>query len=205
MQNLDHQTRLTKGQILTRPIIEMLGSPKEHIEDTMRAFLKKLEQSDVFTIVKKDLAPAQQQGKLWSIFAELEIWFKDFSTLIDFCFAAMPSSIEILEPTDFNINAGELTGMLNQLQARVHEADMVVKNVRLESKALDANSVTIFRNFIRFLLLSGPKTLEEVSAPTGIIPDQVRPFLDRLIEAEVIELKDDGKYYLVPKHERRTV
>ncbi|MDO8660373.1 MAG: hypothetical protein Q7K43_00650, partial [Candidatus Woesearchaeota archaeon] len=141
----------------------------------------------------------QTQQQLFSNFAELDIWFKNIDSMIDFCFAAMPSSVEILEPTSFNLNASELTAMLNLLQTRVHEADMVVKNERIQYKALDKNSLTVFRNFIRFLLMEGPKTIDELSAPTGVTSDHIRPFLDRLVDAKVIDVDENNKYYLVKK------
>jgi len=196
---LTDEERLAKGEILARPIIEMLGTPKEHIEDAMRQFIKKLEQTDNLAIVKKEIANAEPNEDLFTIFAELDIWFKDIPILIDFCFGAMPSSIEIIKPTEFVINAAHLTDLINQVQGRVHEADMIIKSVKAEAKAIDKNAVTIFRNFIRHMLLQGPKSVGEISGPTGIVADEVKPFLDKLIEAKVVALKDDGRYHLLKK------
>ena len=111
----------------------------------------------------------------------------------------MPSSVEILKPTEFYLSAAHLTDLMNQVQGRVHEADMIIKSVKAEAKAIDKNAVTVFRNFIRNLLLEGPKNLHELSIPTGIDAEEVKPFLDKLLEARVIELQDDGKYALLLK------
>ena len=41
---------------------------------------------------------------------------------------------------------------LNDLQARLHENDMLVKNIQSSKKLLDQNAVNVFKNFIKYVL-----------------------------------------------------
>ena len=132
-----------KGKVLARVIIEMLGAPKEHIETTLKDYVENLKQDDTLKIIKEDIAPAEQQKKLFSVFAELEIWFKDPQRLIDFCFDSMPSSVDIIKPEKLTFNTKALTDTLNDLQAKLHDNDMIIKTTKAKNKILEKNTKAI--------------------------------------------------------------
>ena len=48
----------------------------------------------------------------------------------------MPSSIENLEPENFAIKANNLNDLLNDLLARLHKYDMLLKNFNAENSLL---------------------------------------------------------------------
>ena len=180
-----------KPQILARVIIEMLGTPKEHIEKTMNDFIETLKgEREVKTV---HLEPAKEQENFFSIFAEIELYFPNLQTIFGFCFDNMPSSIEILEPANLAINNNTLSNALNDLQAKNHEVDMLIKNLKSTNKLLDDNAMTLFRNFVKYLLKEGEKSAEEISEAIMIPTKDLQPFLSRLIEANIISLKE-GKY-----------
>lgn len=178
------------GDIHTRAILEMLGGPKEYIETTLKEYITKLKKD--INIITEVYEEAKPQGKLFSTFAELEIKFTDMLQLIDFCFEALPSSVEILGPEELQLKSNDLTDFLNDLQARLHEADMVVKSVRAQNKVLDFNATAVLQNFIKYLVKE-PKTPEEISPFIGLSPENVTAFADKLIEKGVIK-KENGKY-----------
>src|SRR3989344_5644801 len=100
------------AKIFARVVIELAGFPKEHIEEVMKKIINKIKEG--FEVSK------------------LEIKFEDINTITVFCFEYMPSSIEIIEPEELRFKSTEVAGFLNDVLARLHEYDMVVKNLQAE-------------------------------------------------------------------------
>ncbi len=145
----DNETE-APGNILVRTIIEMMGAPKEHIEKTLKDYVEKLKTDKEISIVKEEIAPAKEQGKLFSVFAELDIRFRTAQKLVDFCFDSMPSSVEIIEPSQLTLDAGELSDTLNDMQAKIHRNDMIVKTLKAKGSLVDKNAKSLLRNFVFF-------------------------------------------------------
>ncbi len=173
-----------------RAIIEMLGAPKEYIESTLKNYVEKLK-SEGLQIKKAEYAPAEQKDKFFSVFTELEINFVNPKELLDFCFDSMPSSIEIIEPSDIQLPSGELTDVLNDLQARMHDSDLFVKNMRAQQEILDKNAFNVLRNFVKFILNSGPQTCEQLSAATGINIPELFKILDKMVVQKFLRKNED--------------
>lgn len=178
-------------KIKARVIIEMLGAPQEYIETTLKNYLEKLKK-DGIKIVKETIEPAQKQNELFSTFAELDIEFEKMEDLLGFCFDSMPSSVEILEPEELQISAADLSGHLNDLQAKLHEIDMVVKTTRAQNAVLDKNAMNVFKNFIKHICKEA-HTTEEMSKIVGIKPEQLQKFVEILIKED--KLKKEGEKY----------
>ena len=125
----------TKVKIKIKAILEIMGAPKEHVEKTMDMVLGKAkENKDMHVYSDKTSPPAQVEDKpFWSMFTELEVGFKDEDGLMGFCFDFMPSSIEIIDPITFNFKKDYLENMLNDLIARLHHYDMMVKNIHAQN------------------------------------------------------------------------
>lgn len=180
------------AKIVARVIIEMLGAPKEYIETTLKNYIEKLKK-DGIKIIKETVEPAQKQNELFSTFVELDIDFDKMEDLLGFCFDSMPSSVEILEPEELQINASDLSGHLNDLQAKLHEVDMVVKTTRAQNKVLDKNAMNVFKNFVKYLCKEG-MTTEEMSKIVGIETRQLQKFVDILVKEG--KIKKEGDKYL---------
>ena len=118
-----------------RAIIEILGSPEEHVKKTMQMILDKIKQYPDTKVIKEKMFPAEKVGdkKLWSTFTELDLEVKDVQTLTGFCFDFMPSSLEIMEPEEMALQHHTISDFLNDLLARLHQYDMVLKNVHAEN------------------------------------------------------------------------
>jgi hypothetical protein len=125
-----------KGQkIISRVIIEIIGAPKEHVDDTLSKVEDQVKQEIDRKVIKSKIFQAEKMKDkpFFSGFIESEIDFKNFDKLMGFCFDFMPSSVEILEPHLFNVPVNDLNNMLNDLIAKLHQYDMVVKNLRAEN------------------------------------------------------------------------
>lgn len=195
--------KIDQGYILCRCIIEVAGTPKSHIEKTMKLVVEDIKQKediilksgDVFKTKEIELKEIKKKGKLFSTYAELELLFKNIPTLIGFCFDYMPSSLEILEPKDLRLETNDFAGLLNDLLARLHQIDMTLKGLRAENKILNENASNLLRNLI-ILSLSKPKTLKEMSKNIGIPEEQLMPFIKVMVEKGKVKLEGE-KYSLV--------
>lgn len=202
VEKITDSERLEEGQVLVRTIIEMLGAPKDHIVATMKNYVEAQKSSDNFEIIKEYFSEPEETEKegqkLYSIYAELEIWFKDISKLVEFCFDALPSSIEILEPSKVAFQSMELSGLLNDLQAKLHKLDMVFKNNNASQQVAAQTFNTLITNFIGFCLEKGENTPEKVSLKVGLAPEKVQKILDELVEKGIVT-KEGENYSRISK------
>ena len=128
-------------KIVSRVIIEILGAPKEHVENTMKMVIEELEKRKEVKILKKDFAEAEtvKDEKLknfWSSFVEVDLESEDIESLIGICFDFMPSSVEIIEPSDFRLNSRQVDDVLNDLLEKLHKFSMAMRNIHAENVLL---------------------------------------------------------------------
>lgn len=129
---------MEEKKLLIRAVFEILGSPKEHVESTMKLVLDKLKEIEEVEIIKSETFDAKEvKGKLWSTFSEVEMNVKDIEILMHICFNFMPSSIEIIEPSKMITESNRLTNFFNDLLGRLHKYDMLVKNLNAQNILLD--------------------------------------------------------------------
>ena len=93
-------------------------------------------------------------------------------------------------PEHVAIEAFEFNGLLNDILARLHETDMVVKNLRSQIQLIDQNAFATLRNFLKFALKE-PKTLDDLSGIVGVQKEQLKPFLDKMIEENLLTVSED--------------
>lgn len=185
--------KLSKGYLMVNTIIEILGNPREHVEETLRLVLKQLREEKGVDVLGGKVHEPKAQGNFFSTFAELNILVKDFSTLIGICFSYMPSSVEIVEPAQFKLAPIEVANLFNDLLGRVHEIDMRLKNTNAAAMLLDKNLYNLLKNAVILSLASGSKTVGELATQVGINEEQLLPFLARFVQEKVI--KQDGHHY----------
>ena len=128
-----------------RAVIEVLGTPKEHVERTMGAVVEKLRERKDFTMEAHQVFPAEQvtDKPFFSTFAEVTLAVPSIEGLVAFSFDFMPSSIEILEPATVAFAARHVGNLFNDLLARLHQYDMVLKNVHAENIVLKRKMATV--------------------------------------------------------------
>jgi hypothetical protein len=183
--------------IVFRAVIEVLGTPKEHVEKAIHDYIGKLKEDKEFKVVKADFADVQKQEKqeLWSTFADLEIETSKVTNLLNFCFDYMPSSLEVLEPDNLAYENIELSSVLNDLMVKLHGVDMVAKQAKLESDHVRNDLFALLKRFIFVLLQNNNLTATSLSRMTGVKQDRLEDFLDTLIDEGWVDLKE-GIYFL---------
>ncbi|MBI2651604.1 hypothetical protein HYX01_03980 [Candidatus Woesearchaeota archaeon] len=182
--------------IRCKVIIEILGKPKGHVEETLRMYVNKIRMDSEIIVLNTEFADAVEKENMWAIFAELEMIIKGMPKLIAFCFNYMPSSIEILKPEEFALKKSTIENFINDLQARLHELDMIVKRERNKNDFLTLNLSKSLSNVILVSLAFGSLDMDKLSKVTGIPEKELEIFLDSLIKEDKI-IKDDSLYSLV--------
>ena len=205
MKEHEIKEKIENGSILCRIIIEIAGSPKEHVEKTIDLVIESIKQVKDVEIIRSEKFPAEEQeipgqkvtkAKIFSTFAEIELLVKDMQTLIALCFEYMPSSIEMIEPENMKITSQTAATFLNDLLARLHQTDMILKNKNAENTILKQNASALLQNIFKLSLKEKDKTIEEISKDVGIPTHQIQPFLDALIKQEKLEKKKDKYSYI---------
>ena len=185
--------KLEQGYVQINTVIEIVGAPKEHVEDTLRLVLKQLRDEKGVDVLGGKVHEPKPQGPFFSTFAELEILVKNFATLISVCFNYMPSSVEIVEPAQFRLSPVNISELFNDLLGRLHEIDMRLKNTNAANILLEKNLYNLLKNAVLLLLGSGTKTVGELSQRVGIAEQQLEPFLAKFADEKVI--RKEGHHY----------
>jgi len=108
----------------------------------------------------------------------------------------MPSSIEITKPEEFSMKKSTVEDLMNDLQARLHDVDMIVKKQKNENDFLKQNLNKAVSNVILVSLASGSLNKENLSKITGISDKELEIFLNELIKENKIQ-KENEIYSLI--------
>ncbi len=122
-------------KIVARITVEVLGAPKEHVENTLRLVIKKLkeEEQEIKVNTLQEFECKQMENKLWNTFADIEFETKSLKKLMDICYDYMPSTIEILEPAGMEIDTNDISNLLNDVLTKMHKYSMVLKKLQTEN------------------------------------------------------------------------
>jgi len=216
------------AHIRCRAIIEVLGKPKEHVENALKEYIEHIKEDSELVVLSEDysetaeiektrITPLEQReqnktgsrmaadvpvtggdlqkdkkvASMWSKFVELDLVIKGTKKLISFCFEYMPSSIEVFKPEHLILTNAELSNFLNDLQARLHNVDMIVKQQKAENDFLRENMHAIIHNTILICLKVAKLSLEQLSGVTGIEKKELEIFVEKLLKENKIKKEDE--------------
>jgi len=177
--------------IRCKTIIEVLGKPKEHVENAIKEYIEHIKQDSELVVLDEDYSEIKEQGKLWSKFVDLDLVIKGTKKLISFCFEYMPSSIEVIKPEHLAMTNPELSNFLNDLQARLHNVDMIVKQLKAENDFLKHNMNAILHNAILICLKISRLNLEQLSQVTGVDKKELEIFIEKMLKENKIKKEND--------------
>ena len=187
----------SEGWILARSIIEIVGKPKLHVEKTIKEYLGYIKKNKNLIVVDQKINKAKKHDEnLFATFAELNIMFKDLNELMYFCFDYMPSSLEIEEPHEMKYEAIKLTGFINDMQARLHEVDLITKQTKQKHQVLNTNFIKLLKNFSVVSCVGGKK-LVELEKIIGMPQKHIEKVLDLAIKEK--RVKKEGDLYTTIK------
>ena len=186
--------------IIFRAVVEVLGKPKEHVEESMKHYLEQLKDDKRFTIMHQESAEIKKQETqdLWAVFTELEVKTNQLENLTIFCLDYMPSLMEIVEPKQLAFTDIEFSQFLNDLQTKLHQIDLLAKHVKIENDYLKRNLGGLLGNYIQVLLKQNNLGAAQLSRLTGVAQDQLEDYLDKMMDQGKIDLKE-GIYFIQEK------
>lgn len=185
-------------------IIELLGSPKKYIEDTVKAFVERIKHNKDYKVLKAEISKPRKvkekevkkvdksaEGDLFSTFAEVEIAVSKKAKLFDFCFEYMPSSVEVIEPMNVTFSANDLSAFLTDIQATIHKVDFALKEVNAANTVLNRNMIQMLKNNILLAVRDKQRDLKELAKNVGIPESQLKPFVDKMVSEKEIALHNN--------------
>jgi len=119
--------------ITIKALIEIVGFPEAHVNETMEKVVEKLEKENGIRIINKKIGKAEKVKEMFSSFADLELDMDDIENLMSFCFNYLPSSVEIQDVTELTIKTKNLTGSLNDMLGKIHEYNHLLTNIHAEN------------------------------------------------------------------------
>jgi len=179
------------AHIRCRTIIEVLGKPKEHVENATKEYIEHIKKDSELVVLSQEFSEIREQGKLWSQFVELDLVIKGAQKLISFCFEYMPSSLEVLKPESLSLANAELSSFLNDLQARLHNVDMIVKQLKAENDFLRHNMNAVLHNTVLICLRMSKLSLEQLSQVTGVEKKELDAFVEKLLKDNKIKKENE--------------
>jgi len=130
---------MREQKITAMMIIEVAGRPPEYLENSLKIHLDKLNHiKDVKLVSSKIAEPRliETEKDLYTCFGEVEVEVIDMAKLMDLIFDFMPSSVEIINPSDIEFNCQEATMFANDMAGRLHKYDEVAKIARMQVQQL---------------------------------------------------------------------
>ena len=111
-------------------VIEILGKPKEHVADSLKALIDKIASEKGMLLKEKKLhEPIQvKESTLFTSFAELTIELDSAFNLFGLVFGYLPSNIEVISPEKFSFSNQDLTEIATRISQRLHEYDGLTKH-----------------------------------------------------------------------------
>ena len=85
----------------------------------------------------------------------------------------------------------DISNIINDLQAKLHNVDMVTKQLRSENDLLKKNLHASLTNTVKILLNMREMSHKELSSFMGLPADEARELLDKLAEQNHIKKEGD--------------
>ena len=125
-----HREKIKKGWIHCHAIIEILGKPKEYIDEVLRALVEKIKREKPIEVIKEKFSEPKDHGSYFTSFVEIEMVLENMKILQEFIFSYMPSSVEIISPSELKINMNDANYLFNDLAGRLHGYDDITKQLK---------------------------------------------------------------------------
>ncbi len=129
---------LTEEKIRILTIFEIIGRPKEHLNEVLEDLIKRINEEKGITVIEKKLnEPKEIEGKnLYSNFAEVEIELDEVLFLLVLCFKYMPAHLEVISPDRVELKKEDLRDLVNELVRRLHGYDEVARVLQFQNNEL---------------------------------------------------------------------
>ena len=184
-------TEYEKGSIHIRAVFNVVGSPKEHVEASLKEYIENIKKDKRITFLQEHFEPAVEKEKIWHTFSELDLVIKNIDVLIWLVINFNPASIEIVEPASLTLSNRQLTAWITNLISKLDEIGLAAKQVGSENKMLIKNMNRLIKNSVLLCLSGGIQVPEEISKTLGIDTKFINQFLEALIKEKRVKQEGD--------------
>jgi hypothetical protein len=195
MDERELQKKIKNGAVLAQVAFELIGNPKEYIENAVKSYINNIKNDSQIKIISEEFGEAEQlEGGLWSTYADTEMLFDNLDKLNWLCINFMPASIEIIAPEELSFSDKDLTNWFNDLLSKLHEISASVRQTTTQDQLVVKTMNALIQNAI-IVASEHYHTPEEISSKTGIAKEQLQPFFDALIKQGKLEKKGESYYH----------
>ncbi len=121
-------------------ILEIIGTPKEHLVTTLEDIIKKIsEEKGVEIISQKIHEPNELKDKkdFFTTYAEIEVTVEELLILAKLMFKYMPAHIDVLYPENISLTNNGFADVLNELTRRLHGYEEMARIFQFEKKRFE--------------------------------------------------------------------
>jgi hypothetical protein len=197
MKEKEIKKHIEEGFLRARVIFEIIGKPKEHIENTLKAYIEniKTKETDIH-ILEEEYEPAEEiEEELFSVIAEVELLVPNIEKLTWLAINFSPASIELIQPDAITLEQKQVSHWITDMLARLHEVGVIQKTLTGQNQALIKNFNAMTRNAILLCLQDGGKDVEFICKKIGMPAEHTDKFLEALQQEKKIK-KEKNQYYL---------
>jgi hypothetical protein len=199
MAKKDPKALLKQGWIHVLVTFEIIGKPAAHVDKSLKMFLDDIKKhEDKVVWLEEHAEPAEQtteNDEFFGAFAEVDMLIKDLETITWLATDYTPASIEIIEPTSFDVKALVIQNWTNDLLSKLHTIGAGAKSQNSQLEYLKQNLQQLIHNTILLSLGRGAKNVEALAKDTSLTKEALVQHLAKLKEAKKVAEKK-GVYSL---------
>jgi hypothetical protein len=197
MDDKEVHDKIKHGGVLAQVAFEVIGSPKEHVENSIKSYLNNIKNDSEIKVISEEFGEAEQvEGGLWSTFVDAEMLFDNLDKLNWLCINFMPANIEIIAPEELRFSDKDLTNWFNDLLSKLHQIAITVRQTESQDVAVAKSMNALIQNAI-ILAAEHYHKPEEIGKKIGIDEKQIKPFFEALVKNGKLEKKGNGYYQKV--------
>ncbi|MBS3111761.1 hypothetical protein J4459_00690 [Candidatus Woesearchaeota archaeon] len=106
------------------------------MNSTLQKVVEKIKTTKNYEVVSSYQEEPIKNEKIFSAFTELELKIDTLQNLFLFCFDYLPSSVEILDKTELNLQTKDFSNGLNDMLLRLHRYHTGIANLHAAHEKL---------------------------------------------------------------------
>lgn len=175
-------------------ILEIIGSPKDHVEQTISLVIDQIKDNDDITIIDKDIGdPETTEDDLWAVFGDVDAYVDDITTVGHIANNYNPATIELVEPAEITIQRQDFNELFADTLAKLHINNTQIQELKGVKEDMTRNLNALVRNAVILSLEQGDKSKEDIADDVGVSPEELDDLL-RAMEEENRLRERDGEY-----------
>jgi len=99
----------------------------------------------------------------------------------------------IIESERIKLKLSDMSDLYNDLIAKLHNVDMVAKQLTNQNNFMKKNIRALIQNLLFYIIVSGPKTIDQISQLAGIPKVEVEHFVQQM--EKMGKVKKEGDLY----------